>query len=74
MRSGFIYLPSSATLIVASANGYNWSSRGTSNRSDGAVSPSGYHLSLSGNGVSPSISDERYYGYPLRCLSTVLDI
>ena len=80
MRSGHVYLRGSNysgsgnTLMVVGGHGYMWSLRGSSIRSDGITSPSGYHLSFSATNTTPSIPDERSYGFPLRCLTTVLDI
>ena len=53
--------------------GYGWSSRGSSTRYDGVAIPSAYNLYFGATGVSPSGGpNHRYYGFPLRCLSTVL--
>ena len=76
MRSGFVYLlgRNSVTFLDADNTGHYWSSRGTSTRIDGAAIPSAYNFYFSA-GVGPSNGPyDRWYAYPLRCLSTVLDI
>ena len=77
MRSGNIYLPgeSGATLRTAGLNADYWSSRESSTHYDGTAVLSGYHLNFGATGVYPSAGPrERWRGYSLRCLSTVLDI
>ncbi len=77
MRSGYIALPgvSGATFRFAGQYGYWWSSRGSSTRYDGVTTPSAYDLSFNATGVNPSDGpDNRWVGYSLRCLSTVLDM
>ncbi len=41
-------------------------------RSDGVTTPSAYNLYFHTTVVTPSDSTDRYRGFPLRCLSTVL--
>jgi len=54
-------------------DGYDWSSRASSTRYDGAAIPSAYYLGFNATGVYPSSGPfNRYLGFPLRCLSTVL--
>ena len=66
---------SGATLRDAGSIGYWWSSRGSSTRFDGVATPSAYYLRFSATGVSPSDGPgNRYAGFSLRCLSTVLDM
>ena len=68
MRSGYIHI-STGRLIVAGQNGYDWSSRASSKRNDGAAIPSGYNLNFNATGVNPSNGpNERWHGFPLRCL------
>ncbi len=77
VRSGYMNLPgvSGATLRDAGSIGYWWSSRGSSTRFDGVATPSAYVFAFSGTGVNPSHGPgDRYHGFPLRCLSTVLDM
>lgn len=72
VRSGYINLPgvSGATYRNAGINGYDWSSRGSATRHDGAAIPSGYNLGFNATGVNPSNGpNERWHGFPLRCLS-----
>jgi len=54
----------------AGQNGYEWSSRGAAHNS--TTSASAYYLAFNGSTVYPSASYDRWYGFPLRCLSTVL--
>ena len=75
VRSGYVYLPgvSGATFRGAGIYGYDWSSRASSTRSDGAAIPSAYYLDFNASTVHPSFGPyERWRGFPLRCLSTVL--
>ena len=77
MRSGGIRLigVDGATFWRAGWNGYDWSSRGSSTSASGNSVPSVYRLQLNDDGVYPSNGpDHRWYAFPLRCLSTVLDI
>ncbi len=77
VRSGYVNLPgvSGATLRNAGIDGYGWSSRASSTRSDGAAIPSAYNLAFGPSDVNPSGGPyERLYGFSLRCLSTVLDM
>ncbi len=74
VRSG-ILSPDNGKFWDAGLNGYWWSSRGSSTRWDGVTTPSGYYLTFDATGVYPSTGpSNRWYGLPLRCLSTVLDI
>ncbi len=74
VRSGRLNLAVSAgTLGYAGIFGYDWSSRASSTRYDGAAIPSAYALGFNASTVYPSDGPrERWHGYPLRCLSTVL--
>jgi hypothetical protein len=75
VRSGNVFLPgvSGATFSLASVHGYNWSSRASSTRHDGAAIPSAYRLGFNATDVRTSDGPyERWLGFPLRCLSTVL--
>jgi len=73
VRSGYILLIIDAgTLRHNSYHGHYWSSRGSSMRSDGVTTPSAYNLYFHTTVVTPSDSTDRYRGFPLRCLSTVL--
>ena len=77
MRGGFINLPSrnGGTFLDAGIYGDWWSSRGSSTRTDGSAIPSAYVLYFTTTGVGPSAGPHtRYAGFPLRCLSTVLDM
>ncbi len=77
VRSGNVFLPgvSGATFSLASVHGYNWSSRGSSVRHDGVVIPSAYRLGFNASTVRTSDGPyERWLGFPLRCLSTVLEM
>ena len=69
MRSGYINLNlTTGTLRETSFRNDNWSSRGS------AIT-SAYNLLIADVGVGASDGPvQRYYGFPLRCLSTVLDI
>lgn len=68
MRSGYINI-NTGRLKVAGQNGYDWSSRASSTRWDGASVPSGYNLNFNATGVNPSNGpNERWHGFPLRCL------
>lgn len=70
MRSGYVNLPgvSGATLRNAGLDGYGWSSRASSTRSDGAAIPSAYNLNFGPSDVNPSNGPyERWNGRPLRC-------
>ena len=74
VRSGYLG-PNGGKSWYAGINGNWWSSRGSSTRYDGVATPSAYHLNFSDTGVNPSYGpDNRYYGFSLRCLSTVLDM
>ena len=77
VRSGYVLLPgvSGATFRDAGVLGYGWSSRGSSTRYDGVATPSAYYLLFNATGVTPSHGPyERWLSFPLRCLSTVLDM
>ncbi len=76
VRSGLVYLLGvrGATFRVAGNLGYDWSSRGSSVVAGGAAVPGAYRLEFN-TAVLPSYGpDERWRAFPLRCLSTVLDI
>ncbi len=76
VRSGYFVLPSTAgTLRNAGRHAGYWSSRGSSTRYDGVATPSAYNLGFNATGVGPSDGPyERWLGFSLRCLSTVLDM
>ncbi len=76
VRSGWIDLAVSAgTFRYASVVGYDWSSRGSSIHADGAAIPSAYYLRFGPSDVNPSGGPNvRWHAFPLRCLSTVLDM
>ncbi len=76
VRSGWIPLSVTAgTFRLAGSAGLWWSSLASSTRADGAAIPSAYYLGFNTTDVSPSGGpDNRYTGFPLRCLSTVLDM
>ena len=75
MRSGWVDLASTAGVLrAAGQGGYWWSSRGADNVW-GSAGLGSYYLGFTTNGVSPSYGPtNRYIGFPLRCLSTVLDM
>ncbi len=76
VRSGYVDPSVSAgTFRYAGILGYWWSSRGSSTRYDGVATPSAYVLNFNATGVYPSAGPHnRYLGFSLRCLSTVLDM
>ena len=68
VRSGYFNLTvTTGTLRIASQNGYEWSSRPYSSITNT------YFLRFDAGIVNPSSYGSRHYGFPLRCLSTVLD-
>jgi len=76
VRSGFVNLAVSAdTFRYAGVNGIWWSSRASSTNASGTTMPSAYFLDFTASTVRPSHGpNTRYFGIPLRCLSTVLGI
>jgi hypothetical protein len=77
VRSGLMSLPgvSGATFRGSGINGYWWSLRGSSTRYDGVATPSAYSLAFNESTVYPSFGpNDCWHGFPLRCLSTVLDM
>ena len=69
VRSGFIELPyASGTLRNPSLTGYGWSTR-----SDAATTAYvlGFSAEVAHSSAGPT---SRWVGFPLRCLSTVLDM
>ena len=81
MRSGSIllvgtnYNGSGAGFRHAGIYGQDWSLRGTSTTMDGTMAPSSYYLFFGITEVESSWGPyERWNAFPLRCLSTVLDI
>ena len=75
VRSGQIRLTNSIGTLGYVDIGFAWSSRGSSINSDGIIIPSGYYIFFNNNSVEPSNGPAaRYFSFPLRCLSTVLDI
>ncbi len=80
VRSGYIFLlgsnfdGSGGTFGSAGITGDNWSSHASPTRSDGVSNLSAYYLEFKAV-VIPSLGPwDRFHGYSLRCLSTVLDI
>ncbi len=72
MRSGYINLIITAgTLRNVGQAGFWWSLRAGTYTS--STSATAYNLEF-GTVVNPSHENNRYYAFPLRCLSTVLDI
>ena len=72
MRSGYVG-PGDGKHWTANQWGFNWSSRASSTRYDDTTTPSAYNLHFSAKTVLPSNGpNERWHGFPLRCLSTVL--
>ena len=76
MRSGRVDPAVTAgTLRLAGQRGYWWSSRASSTRYDGSAIPSAYYLVFDPSAVYPSDGpSDRWYAFPLRRLSTVLDM
>ncbi len=76
VRSGYFHLTRSAgTLKYAGVYGYEWSSRGSSTAANGTATPSAYYFDFHESVAYPSSGPNvRWYVFPLRCLSTVLDI
>ncbi len=74
MRSGVIYTTNTAgTFRHAGINGHWWVSRATTYNS--STSALAYEFHFGATDVYTSGGPyTRYSGYPLRCLSTVLDI
>ena len=74
VRSGYVYLPTTAgTFRDAGAYGIYWSSRGAAYTS--STSATAYYLQVEPSAVVPSDGPtNRWVGFPLRCLSTVLDM
>ncbi len=75
VRSGVVNLPNTAgTLWSNGASGHYWSSREADNVWS-SVGAGGYDLLFGATEVRPSWGpDHRHLGFPLRCLSTVLDM
>ena len=70
MRSGWIGLLSAGNAFWhAGAGGAWWSSRAYSNGTYAYV----LYIQLTG-AIDPLLNSERYIAFPLRCLSTVLDM
>ena len=67
VRSGYI-IPTDGKSWNAGILGHWWTSRSYSNIT------ATYYLGFYASDVYPSNSSYRYYGFPLRCLSTVLDM
>ena len=76
VRSGDVELPiTTGTFRFAGVGGIYWSSRASSASANGTTTPSAYNLNFNATGVYPSNGPyERWLGFPLRCLSTVLDM
>ncbi len=75
MRSGYIDLPggNDGALRYTNASGHIWSSRGSTVRNDNITALSGYDLHFNVVNVASSFGpNDRWHGFPLRCLSTVL--
>ena len=75
VRSGSFYLANTAGVLrYAGQLGYWWSSRGA-DTVWGSAGLGGYYLGFNANDVNPSNGpNTRWPGFPLRCLSTVLDM
>ncbi len=68
MRSGIVNLSiTNGTMRFGGRDNHEWSSRAHT------AGANAYYLSFDGSTVDASAS-VRWYGFPLRCLSTVLDI
>ncbi len=66
VRSGYVHLPSTAgTLRRTSYHAAYWSLH--------AAATNAYALEFD-TAINPSVENNRWYGFPLRCLSTVLDM
>ena len=76
VRSGYVYLPGTDDATYGAAlYGYYWSSRGSDSRYDNVATASAYALNFGVTGVTASHGPtNRYSAFPLRCLSTVLDM
>ena len=76
MRSGIIEPRiADGTLRHIGQWGHYWSSWGSDTAGNGSTLSSAYYLYVGSSGVIPSAGPwDRWYGYPLRCLSTVLDM
>ena len=73
MRSGFIVLPSSSAFWLAGEKGYACSSRAVDYTS--SILATAYSFAIEANlTIASNGPGARYYGFPLRCLSTALDI
>ena len=69
VRSGYFTLAHiEGVLGLAGFHGYNWSSHSSSTNTHT------YALSINNTAIYSSGANNRYYGFPLRCLSTVLDM
>ena len=63
------------TYIDAGAGGVWWSSRGSSTNAEGSSILSAYDLWVQAAAILPSFGPvARHHAFPLRCLSTVLDM
>ena len=77
VRSGYISLSGhdGATFWYAGQWGYDSTSRATTVRYDNANISSSYYFNFNSiNTYSSGGPNDRWYAFPLRCLSTVLDI
>ena len=76
VRSGDVELPiTTGTFRFAGAYGIYWSSRASSASANGTTIPSAYYLDFGPSAVGPSGGPNvRWHAFPLRCLSTVLDM
>lgn len=77
VRSGGFYLEDGSVggphSGVMGNHGQFWPSRASSTRYDGAAIPGAYSFAFTASAVRPSHGPiERWYAFPLRCLSTVL--
>ena len=70
MRSGWIALERDNTLRGLGASGQKWSGYGTSYAS--STRALAYDLGFSTTSINITENNNRYYAFPLRCLSTVL--
>ena len=70
MRSGYVeLLKSTGTLRVTGQWGHYWSSQAGTYTSSTAATAYNFEFNTA---INPSHENSRWYGFPLRCLSTVL--
>ena len=74
MRSGWVNLLKASSLYSAGLTGHIWSSFATAERDSNEYMLGTYDLGFNSEEVSTSHSSIRHQAFPLRCLSTVIDI